>query len=43
MPKELHDKLLAEGKRKGLKGKELNRYVYGAMWNKLHPEQKKKS
>jgi len=31
MPKELHDKLVKQGKKKGLSGKELDAYVYGTM------------
>lgn len=31
MPEELEQALLIEGKKMGLKGKALNRYVYGTM------------
>lgn len=31
MPKEMERKLRAEGLRKGLKGKRLDQYVYGAL------------
>ena len=31
MPKELHDKLVKQGKKKGLSGKDLDAYVYGTM------------
>ncbi len=31
MPKRMHDKLAREAKKKGLKGKEKNAYVYGTM------------
>ena len=31
MPKKLEEKLRREGRKKGLRGKELDRYVYGAL------------
>lgn len=31
MPKELHDRLARQARKKGLKGKAFNRYVYGTM------------
>jgi len=31
MPKALHDKLMREGRKKGFTGRQLKRYVYGAM------------
>jgi hypothetical protein len=31
MPKELHDKLVREARKKGLTGKRANAYVYGTM------------
>jgi len=31
MPKKLHDKLEREAKKKGLKGKRKNAYVYGTL------------
>lgn len=31
MPKEMHDKLRREGKKKGMSGKRLQAYIYGTM------------
>ena len=41
MPKQLHDRLAREARRKGLKGKRADRYVYGTM-NKIESAQKAK-
>ena len=31
MPKKIHDKLIREGRKKGLKGEKLKAYVYGTL------------
>lgn len=41
MPKALHDKLLREGKAKGLTGKRLEAYAYGAL-SRIEEEEKKR-
>jgi hypothetical protein len=41
MPKVLHDRLVKEGKAKGLKGVRLDHYVYGTL-NKLKKKRKKR-
>ena len=38
MPKKLHDALVKAGRKKGLKGKRLDKYVFGT----LHKIEKKK-
>ena len=48
MPKELHDKLKREAKKKGLKGKRADAYVYGTMqrvtsWKPNHAKKGGKS
>lgn len=40
MPKELHDKLKKEAKKKGLKGKAADAYVYSVL-NKVEKKKKK--
>ena len=40
MPKKLHDKLAREAKKKGLKGKRADAYVYGTL-NKVKKAEKK--
>jgi len=42
MPKALHDKLKRQGKKKGLKGKRLDAYVYGTMQRIEKAKEKKK-
>ena len=42
MPKALHDKLARQAKRKGLKGKRKDAYVYGTMKKIEHGKRKKK-
>lgn len=39
MPKELHDKLAREARKRGLKGKRFNAYVYGTL-NKIESQRK---
>jgi len=41
MPKELHDKLKRQARKKGYKGERADRYVYGTM-NKIEGKKKKK-
>jgi hypothetical protein len=41
MPKKLHDKLEREARKKKLKGKRKDAYVYGTL-NKIEEEKKKK-
>lgn len=41
MPKELHDKLLREGRSRGLTGKRLEAYVYGTL-ARIEEEAKKR-
>lgn len=41
MPKELHDKLVRQGRKKGLKGDRLDAYVYGTL-AKIEGDKKKK-
>jgi hypothetical protein len=38
MPAALHRKLVREGKKKGLTGERLDRYVYGTLWKVENPE-----
>lgn len=40
MPKEIERKLMAEARKKGLKGEKFDRYVYGTM-NKIMKGKKK--
>ena len=42
MPKELHDKLKRQARKKGLKGKRKKKYVYGTL-NKAEKVKRKKS
>ena len=42
MPKELHDKLKRQAKKKGLKGKRAEKYVYGTL-QKVEKAKRKKS
>ena len=43
MPKALHDKLVREALKKGLKGERRDAYVYGTLEKVKKREQKKKS
>jgi hypothetical protein len=42
MPKKLHEKLKKDAEKKGLKGKEKQRYIYGTMQKKTNWKPKKK-
>jgi hypothetical protein len=41
MPKALHDRLARQARKKGLKGKRKNAYIYGTM-NKIEKKKRKK-
>ena len=42
MPREVHERLVREGRRKGLRGEALKRYVYGTLM-KLKKKRKEKN